>query len=67
MICGKFYWQAGFGAFSVGSRELDAVFNYIRNQEQHPKTSTFKTEYKAFLAENQVEFKEEYLFDFNLT
>jgi REP element-mobilizing transposase RayT len=31
---GKFFrWQGGYGAFTVGSREIDIVANYIRNQK----------------------------------
>ena len=29
----KFNWQEGFGAFTVGYRELDHVYKYILNQE----------------------------------
>lgn len=62
----KFYWQEGFGAFSVSKKDVAIVLNYIKNQEEHHKKKTFKEEYLEFLIENDIEFKDEYLFDFDL-
>jgi putative transposase len=66
MLGGKFYWQAGFGAFSVSKRDVDMIINYIKNQEEHHTKNSFKNEYIRFLKENEIEFKDEYLFDFDL-
>ena len=63
-INGKFYWQEGFGAFSCSPSQLDKVINYIKNQEIHHKRKTFKEEYVEFLKRYNVEYKPEYLFDF---
>jgi len=38
----KFYWQAGYGAFSVSQSNLDAVIRYIENQEEHHRRVTFR-------------------------
>jgi len=62
----KFYWQAGFGAFTVSKKDVPMILNYIKNQEAHHKTNTFKDEYLNILQENEIDFKEEYLFDFEL-
>jgi putative transposase len=62
-VTGKFEWQAGFGAFSVGHTQVDMVVNYIRNQEQHHRKKTYKEEYLMLLKENEVNYKEEYVFD----
>jgi len=59
----KFEWQKGYGAFTHSRSQLDVVVKYIRNQEHHHKKS-FKTEYLEILAKNEIEYKEEYLFDF---
>ena len=32
---GKFHWQDGYGAFSYGKSQLDKLYNYIKNQENH--------------------------------
>lgn len=62
-INGKFEWQTGFGAFSYSHSQLTNVINYIRNQQEHHKTKTFKAEYVEFLKLFDVEFKNEYLFE----
>ncbi len=59
----QFNWQEGFGAFSYSQRDLDNVIGYINNQKQHHKKQSFKEEYLAFLKEYQIEFKDEYLFE----
>ena len=63
---GKFYWQAGFGAFSVSKRDVNMICNYIKNQEEHHTKRSFKNEFVDFLNDNEIEFKEQYLFDFDL-
>lgn len=40
----KFEWQEGYGAFSYSKSQVNAVINYINNQEQHHKTKTFQEE-----------------------
>lgn len=44
----KFEWQEGYGAFSYSKSHIEAVINYIQNQEQHHKTKTFQEEYLDF-------------------
>jgi putative transposase len=62
-VTGKFEWQTGFGAFSIGQSQLKAVANYILNQAEHHKTKTFREEYIEFLNAYQVAFKPEYLLE----
>ena len=59
-----FAWQTGFGAFSYAESQVDRVYNYILNQEEHHKKKTFKEEYLELLHEFQIEYDERYLFDF---
>jgi len=54
----NFYWQDGYGAFSVNPREVDMVTEYIQNQREHHSTKTFKDEYLAFLKKYKVEYDE---------
>jgi len=60
---GNFYWQEGYGCFSVNPSEVDKVIAYIRNQEEHHKGTTFQTEYCAFLEKYGVEYDERYVWD----
>ena len=61
---GKFSWQEGFGAFSYGHSQLNTIIRYIENQEQHHQRRTFKKEYLTLLRKFEIEFKEEYVFEF---
>ena len=58
----KFQWQEGYGAFSYSHSNLDNVIGYIQNQKEHHKKRTFKDEYIDFLTKYEIEFKNEYLF-----
>jgi putative transposase len=61
---GVFAWQDGYGAFSYGRSQIDNVYKYILNQEEHHKKRSFREEYTALLKVFGVEFGEQYLFDF---
>ena len=58
-----FEWQTGFGAFSYGKSQIDAVCKYILNQQAHHKKVSFKEEYIALLKAFDVKYDEKYLFD----
>ncbi|HSR68484.1 MAG TPA: IS200/IS605 family transposase [Acidobacteriota bacterium] len=59
----KFYWQGGYGAFSVGPSQLGPIKDYIRKQEEHHKQVDFKTEFRRFLDRYQVAYDERYVWD----
>jgi REP element-mobilizing transposase RayT len=63
LIKGKFAWQEGYGAFSYSHSHIEAVYNYILNQEKHHKKKTFKEEYLDFLKKFDVTYDEKYLFE----
>lgn len=58
-----FAWQRGYGAFSVGPSDLNALLHYIDTQEEHHKTRTFQDEYRAFLTKYGIEYDELYVWD----
>jgi REP element-mobilizing transposase RayT len=60
---GKFSWQEGFGAFSYSHSQIDQVYQYILNQEEHHRKKTFKEEYLDFLHKFEIEYEEKYLFE----
>jgi putative transposase len=62
-IRGKFRWQEGFGAFSYSMGHLDSIVNYILNQEEHHRKRKFKDEYLKILEQYEIEYSDEYLFD----
>ena len=59
----SFYWQDGYGAFSVNPTEVNTVIKYIENQAEHHKKRTFQDEYRAFLKKYKVEYDERYVWD----
>jgi putative transposase len=59
----NFYWQDGYGIFSVNPAEIDVVVAYIANQREHHKKITFKDEYRAFLKKYNVDYDERYVWD----
>ena len=38
----NFYWQDGYGAFSINPSQIDAVVTYINNQHEHHNKKTFQ-------------------------
>ncbi len=62
-VKGKFSWQEGYGAFSYSHSQIQTVYDYILTQEEHHKKKTFKEEYLDFLNKFEVEYDEQYLFE----
>jgi putative transposase len=58
-----FSWQAGYGAFSIGQSQLDAVRRYIAGQREHHRRRTFQEEFREFLAKYRVSYDERYVWD----
>ena len=59
----EFAWQRGYGCFSVGPSDLDALRAYIDGQEEHHQTRTFQDEFRMFLKKYGVEYDEAYVWD----
>jgi REP element-mobilizing transposase RayT len=58
-----FYWQKGYGAFSVSPSHAEAVEEYIRNQKGRHGVVSFQDEFRTLLTKNGVEFDERYVWD----
>ena len=59
----EFYWQSGYGAFSVSATHVDRVERYIANQEEHHRETGFKKEFRRILRKNRVEYDESTVWD----
>ena len=46
---GRFSWQEGFGAFSIGVAQKERTVAYIQAQAEHHKRVSFAEEYRKFL------------------
>ena len=62
-IKGRFEWQEGYGAFSYSNSHVSNVVNYIMNQEEHHKKTSFKEEYLKLLKDFEIDFSDKYLFE----
>ena len=58
-----FYWQGGYGAFSVSPSNAEAVRTYIANQEDHHRTRSFQDEFRELLRRHEVQWDEQYVWD----
>jgi len=59
----KFYWQNGYGIFSVSPTHRETVVLYIKNQEELHTEISFQDEYRDFLNRYGIEFDEQYVWD----
>jgi len=60
---GNFHWQRGYGAFSIGQSQVEAVKKYIHGQKEHHRRTTFQEEYREFLRLYGVDYDERYVWD----
>jgi REP element-mobilizing transposase RayT len=58
-----FFWQCGYGAFSVSPSQLDGVLEYIETQQEHHRTRTFQEEYRELLRRHGVDFDERHVWN----
>ena len=59
----NFYWQKGYGAFSIGQSQVETVVGYIKRQKEHHAKQDFKDEYRLLLKKYEIEFDERYVWD----
>jgi len=62
-VLATFSWQRGYGCFSVGPSDLEALKDSIDRREQHHKTRTFQHEFRMLLKKYRVEYDEAYVWD----
>jgi putative transposase len=58
-----FFWQHGYGAFSVSPSQLASVLDYVNKQQEHHRAQTFQKEYRDFLRKHGIDFDERYVWD----
>ncbi len=58
-----FYWQAGYGAFSVSPPDAARVRAYIADQERHHAGTSFQDECRELLRRAGMEWDERYVWD----
>jgi len=58
-----FYWQNGYGAFSVSPSNVESVIRYIDGQAEHHRTISFQEEFRRFLRKHGMDYDERYVWD----
>lgn len=58
-----FYWQRGYGAFSIGESQVPQVSRYIRDQKAHHAKQTYEDEFRTLCRKYGVEIDERYCWD----
>jgi len=53
---GEFAWQEGYGAFSIGSGQIEATAAYIANQAEHHRRRDFQAEFVAMLKKQGIAY-----------
>jgi len=51
-------WSEGYGAFTISHADKDSVIEYIKNQKEHHRKTSFQDEYKAMLKEFGIQWTE---------
>ena len=58
-----FYWQNGYGAFSVSPSKVPDVTRYIAEQETNHRERDYQAELRELLRKNGMEWDERYVWD----
>ncbi|SDQ06087.1 REP element-mobilizing transposase RayT [Chryseobacterium soldanellicola] len=58
-----FFWQEGYGAFSVSEKNIFPTINYIKNQRKQHQQQSFKDELLEILEKHRIKYDEKYLWD----
>jgi REP element-mobilizing transposase RayT len=59
----EFSWQAGYGIFSVSESNIEAVKQYIAEQEKHHRRMTYQEELRELCRRHGLELDERYAWD----
>ena len=54
-------WQDGYGGFTYSIHDKDRLIEYVKNQEEHHKTKSFREELIDLLNEHEIAFDMKYM------
>ena len=58
-----FHWQQGYGAFSISPSHVEALKQYILQQEDHHRRATFQDEFRRLCEKYGLAMDERYVWD----
>jgi REP element-mobilizing transposase RayT len=59
----SFYWQNGYGAFSISPAHVPVLKEYIAQQEEHHRQESFQDEFRRLLRKYDIAYDERYVWD----
>jgi hypothetical protein len=59
----RFYWQEGYGAFTVSQSQVPAIGSYIQTQKEHHKKRTFEEEFILLSNRHGIDYDPKYVFE----
>lgn len=59
----NFYWQQGYGIFSVSQSQVENVKRYIEFQKKHHQKNSYQDEFREILKKYNLLFDEKYVWD----
>jgi len=59
----SFYWQSGYGAFSISPSHVRTLTDYIANQADHHALVTFQDEFRKLCRKYELEIDEKFVWD----
>ncbi len=63
LVTPDFYWQTGYGAFSISHWDIDKIKTYIDNQEEHHCGMSWEKEYRELLKKHGIEYDVRFFLD----
>jgi putative transposase len=58
---GRFEWQNGYGAFTVGESQIESARRYIQDQDAHHRGTSFEEKFKNIRRKSGIDFDDNFL------
>jgi putative transposase len=59
----EFFWQGGYGSFSVSQSNVEPVRHYVATQEEHHHSMSYQEEFRILCRKHGIEVDERYVWD----
>lgn len=59
----NFYWQGGYGVFSVSQSNVEAVMDYVASQEEHHRKASFQDESRSLCRKHGIGMDERFVWE----
>lgn len=58
-----FFWQRGYGAFSMSPESAETVLEYVQAHREHHRARSFQEEYRELLRQHGIDFDKRYIWN----